>query len=102
LPTRLAAGIALYQELVLAAKNLLRWFQQRVLRRSSLAATGIKELVRRAANSPALVQVRARAIVLHFTADSSWPDHILALPADLTYQLCLPLLDLSQVGNPRP
>jgi len=102
LPTRHAAGIALYQELVLAAQNLLRWFQQRVLRRSSLAATGIKELVRRAANSPALVQVRARAIVLHFTADSSWPDHILALPTDLTYQLCLPVLDLSPGGNLGP
>jgi hypothetical protein len=102
LPTRHQAGIALYQELVLAAQNLLRWFQHQVLRRCSLAATGIKDLVRRAANSRALVQRRGRAIVLHFAADSSWPGHSLTLPADLTYQLCLPALDLSPVGNLGP
>ncbi len=102
LPTRHEAGIALYQELVLAAQNLLRWFQWQVLRRSALATTGVKDLVRRAANSRALVQFRGRAIVLHFASDSSWSGHTLALPADLTYQLCLPLLDLSQVGNLGP
>jgi hypothetical protein len=102
LPTRHEAGIALYQELVLAAQNLVRWFQQRVLRRSSLAVTGIKELVRRAANSRALVQLRGRAIVLHFAATSSWPGHTLTLPADLTYQLCLLALDPSPVGSLGP
>jgi hypothetical protein len=102
LPTRHEAGIALYQELVLAAQNLLRWFQWQVLRRSALAATSVKELVRRAANSRALVQFRGRALVLHFASDSSWPGHPLALPADLTYQLCLPLLHLSPVGNLGP
>jgi hypothetical protein len=102
LPTRHQAGIALYQELVLAAQNLVRWFQQWVLRRSSLAATGVKELVRRAANSRALVQRRGRAIVLHFVPESSWPGHTLTLPADLTYQLCLPWLDLCEVGHLGP
>jgi hypothetical protein len=100
LPTRHQAGIALYQEVVLAVQNLVRWFQQWVLPRSSLAATGIKELVRRAANSRALVQRRGRALVLHFAADSSWPDHTLTVPADLTYQLCLPLLELGPPGAP--
>jgi hypothetical protein len=99
LPTRHAAGIALYQELVLAAQDLLRWFQQRVLRRCWLA-TGIKDLVRRAANSRPLVQVRGRAVVLRFAADSSWPDHTLVLPTDRTYQLWLPLLDLGPVDAP--
>jgi hypothetical protein len=102
LPTQHAAGIALYQELVLAAQNLLRWFQGQVLRRSTLAATGVKDLVRRAANSRALVQFQGRAIVLHFASDSSWSGHPLTLPADLTYQLCLPLLDHSQVRNLGP
>ena len=102
LPTRHEAGIALYQELVLAAQNLLRWFQQRVLRRCSLAATGIKDLVRRAANSRALVQMRGRAMVLQFAVDSSWPDHTLVLPSTLTYQPCLPALDLTQVGTLGP
>jgi hypothetical protein len=102
LPTRHEAGIALYQELVLAAQNLLRHFQWQVLRRSALAATGVKDLVRRAANSRALVQFRGRSFLLHFAADSSWPDQTLVLRTDLTYQLCLPLLDLSQVGNLGP
>jgi hypothetical protein len=102
LPTRHQAGIALYQELVLAAQNLLRWFQRQVLQRSALASTGIKELVRRAANSRAVVQVRGRAIVLHFATESSWPDHTLVLPADLTYQLCLPLLDLGPIAASPP
>ncbi|MBV9281963.1 MAG: hypothetical protein JOZ41_17940 [Chloroflexi bacterium] len=102
LPTRHEAGIALYQELVLAAQNLLRWFQWQVLRRSALAATGVKDLVRRAANSRALVHVRGRALVLHFAADSSWPGHTLILPTDLSYQLCLPLLDLGPPGAPAP
>jgi hypothetical protein len=94
LPTRHQAGIALYQELVLAAQNLLRWFQQRVLVRSSLARTGIKDLVRRGANSRALVQFRGRALVLHFATDSSWPGHTLVLPGHLVYQLYLPLPEL--------
>jgi hypothetical protein len=102
LPTRHEAGIALYQELVLAAQNLLRWLQWQVLRRSSLAATGVKDLVRRAANSRALVQFQGRAIVLHFAAGSSWPNHTLILPTDLTYQLCLPLLDVGPPGAPTP
>ncbi len=100
LPTRHLAGIALYQELVLAAQNLLRWFQRQVLHHSSLSATGIKDLVRRAANSRALAQVHGRALVLHFAAENSWPDQTLALPMDLTYQLCLPILDLG--GNAGP
>jgi hypothetical protein len=102
LPTRHQAGIALYQELVLAAQNLLRWFQRQVLPRTAWAATGIKDLVRRAANSRALVQVHGRAIVLHFPAHSSWPDQTLVLPATLVYQLCLPLLDLDLSGAPAP
>jgi hypothetical protein len=102
LPTRHDAGIALYQELVLAAQNLLRWFQWQVLRRSSLAATGIKDLVRRAANSRALVQFRGRAIILHFATNSSWPDQTLTLPTELTYQLCLPALDLGPPAVPAP
>ncbi len=102
LPTRQQAGIALYQELVLAAQNLLRWFQHQVLNRSPLAMTGVKDLVRRAANSRAVVQRRGRAVVLHFAADSSWPGCTLVLPAHLTYQLCLPLLESWQTDHPGP
>lgn len=85
---------------MLAAQNLLRWFQRQVLHHSSLSATGIKDLVRRAADSRAVVQVHDRALVLHFAAESSWPDQTLALPMDLTCQLCLPVLDLG--GNAGP
>lgn len=102
LPTRHQAGIALYQELVLAAQNLLRYFQWQVLRRTALAAIGIKELVRRAANSRAVVQARGRGVVLHFVAESSWPNQTLVLTPDPTYQLCFPLLDHVPLDAPAP
>lgn len=102
LPTRHQAGIAFYQELVLAAQNLLRWFQRQVLRHTAWATLGVKALVRRAANSRALVQVRGHAIVLHLAAEGSWPTDTLVLPADLTYQLCLPLPGLGLPGMSPP
>ena len=92
------AGIALYQELVLAVQNLLRWFQQQVLSHCQLGATGVKDLVRRAANSRALVRLQGPTMVLQFAEDSSWPGRTVLLPSNLTYQLCFPFLETCQLG----
>ncbi len=46
--------------------------------------------------------VHGRAIVLHFAAENSWPDQTVVLPAHLTYQLCLPVLNPAPAGNAGP
>jgi hypothetical protein len=93
LPTRHQAGIALYQELVLLAQNLIRWFRRQVLRRTPLARTGVKSLIQLAANSRAWVLARHGAIVLQFAADTPWHGLSLSLRPQVSYQLWLPLLE---------
>jgi hypothetical protein len=93
LPTRQAAGIALYQELVLLAQNLIRWFRCQVLRRTPLARSGAKDLIHLAAKSRALAVVGQRAIVLQFASDTPWRGLTLSLRPQVNYQLWLPLLD---------
>jgi hypothetical protein len=89
LPTRHAAGIALYQELVLLAQNLVRWFRRQVLGPTPLAAAGVKELVRIAANSRALLSDRC----LRFAATSRWPALMVPLRRAITHQLWFPFLE---------
>jgi hypothetical protein len=62
LPTRHQAGIAFYQELVLLAQNLIRWFRRQFLGNTLLAAASVKELVRIGANSRAQVLQRGEAL----------------------------------------
>jgi hypothetical protein len=93
LPTRHQAGIAFYQELVLLAQNLVRWFRRQFLGQTVLAAAGVKELVRIGANSRAQVLRRGRDIVLTFAHDSPWRGIVLSLKAQFSYQLGLPLID---------
>lgn len=93
LPTWHEAGIALYQALVLLAQNLVRWFRRQVLRRTPLAGSGVKDLIRLAANSRALVMTHHRAIVLQFATDSPWHGLILSLRPQVSYQLWFPGLD---------
>jgi hypothetical protein len=93
LPTRHQAGIAFYQELVLLAQNLVRWFRRQFLGQSLLAAASVKELVRIGANSRAVVRRQGKSLALTFAADSPWQGISLALNAPLTYQLWLPALD---------
>ncbi len=93
LPTRHEAGIAIYQELVLLAQNLVRWFRWRVLGRTILAAAGVRELVHIAANSRALIVDRREAMVLHFTAPSPYADLAVPLRSVLRCQLWFPFLE---------
>jgi hypothetical protein len=93
LPTRNQPGIALYQELVLLAQNLLRWFRRQVLGTGPRASAGIKELVHRVAKSRALVQTQMHGVIIRFLS-GPWHGTTLCLPADLvTYQLWLPVVD---------
>jgi hypothetical protein len=89
LPTRPQAGIALYQELVLLAQNLLRWFRRQCLGHTPLAAAGTKDLVRAAANCRALLLEHG----LHFAATSRWPGLTLPLRPTVRYQLWFPFLE---------
>lgn len=93
LPTRHKDGIAFYQELVLFAQNLIRWFRRQVLGQSLLMAASVKELVRIGANSRAHILRRGNAIALTFAAGGPWQGITLALNASVTYQLWLPALD---------
>lgn len=102
LPTRHAAGIALYQELVLLAQNLIRWFRRQVLCQTPWKKSGVKDLIHRAANCRALVGDHHRAIVLQFAADSPWPGLTLALRPQLSYQLWLPGLEDGRLARAGP
>jgi hypothetical protein len=93
LPTRHQAGIAFYQELVLLAQNLVRWFRRQFLGNSVLAAASVKELIRIGANSRAKVLHRRELISLTFTDDSPWRGITLSLKSQFSYQLWLPFLD---------
>jgi hypothetical protein len=98
LPTRHQAGIALSQELVLLAQTLVRWFRRQVLGPTPLAAAGVKELVRIAANSRALLVDRG----LRFAAASRWPGLILPRRPRLSYQLWFPFLEDRAVARLAP
>lgn len=93
LPTRHQAGIAFYQELVLLAQNLVRWFRRQFLGSTVLAAASVKELVRIGANSRAKVLRCGEVVSLTFTEDSPWSGITLSLKAQFSYQLWLPWLD---------
>jgi hypothetical protein len=93
LPTRRAAGIALYQQVVLLAQNLLRWFRRHGLGGTALAAAGLKDLVRVGANSAALLVRRGGGLVLQFTAPGPWQGICLPLRPHVSYQLWFPFLE---------
>lgn len=98
LPTRHQAGIALYQELVLLAQNLVRWFRRQVLGRTPLTTAGVQELVRIAANSRALLLDHG----LQFAAGSRWPGLRLPLRAGLGHQLWFAFLEDPALAPVRP
>lgn len=103
LPTRHQDGIALYQELVLFAQNLTRWFRRQCLGRSILAAASIQELVRIGANSRAQISLDKHALALTFAADSPWAGITLSLRPPISYQLWFPFLeDYSLIARAGP
>jgi hypothetical protein len=102
LPTRREAGIAVYQELVLLAQNLVRWFRRQFLGQTVLAAAGIKEMVRIGANSRALIVAQDNAIVLQFAADSPWRGITLPLNTQIGYQMWFPFLEDRQFAHSGP
>ncbi len=102
LPTRHQAGIALYQELVLFAQNLIRWFRRQFVAGSVLAAASIKELVGIGANSRAQVILGAGVILLCFAADSPWGGITLSLRPRMSYQLWFPFLEHSSLARCGP
>jgi len=93
LPTRHQAGIALYEQLVLLAQNLVRWFHRHWLGDTVLAAVGVKELVKIGANSRALVCRCGEAIAVHFATDSPWRGITLFSKPPVSYQLWFPFLE---------
>ncbi len=102
LPTRKQAGIALYQELVLLAQSLVRWFRRQYLGRSELATASVKELVRIGANSRAEVMRSGRAVGIRFSADSPWHGITLWSKLQLGYQLWFPFLEDYRLAQARP
>jgi hypothetical protein len=97
LPTRHQAGIALYEELVLFAQNLTRWFRRQCLGGHILAAASIKELVRIGANSRAQISVDRQATQITFASDSPWGGITLSLRPQISYQLWFPFLEDSSL-----
>jgi hypothetical protein len=93
LPTRHQPGIALYQELVLFAQNLLGWFRRQVLANSPLATVGIKALVHIGAKSRAVIARTDRGLTLTFVGDSPWRNYAIVLRTLFCYQLALPGFD---------
>lgn len=102
LPTRHQAGIALYQELVLFAQNLVRWFRRQFVGGSVLAAASVKELVRIGANSRAQIVLDGYAISLTFAADSPWGGITLSLRPQISHQLWFPFLEDSSLARCGP
>ncbi|MBI3966303.1 MAG: transposase [Chloroflexi bacterium] len=93
LPTRHQAGIAVYQQLVLFAQNLLRWFRRQCLGHTPIAAAGLAELVRIGAHSPAVLHRDHDLRWLQFTGTSPWRGLRLAWQTPLAFQLWFPFLD---------
>ena len=98
LPTRRHAGIALYQDLVLLAQNLVRWFRT-LLGHTWVGAAGVKELVRIGANSRAVI---IQGALLHFADDSPWRGLRLPLGPPVAYQLWFPFLEDRALAAPGP
>lgn len=88
-PTRHEAGIALYQELVLLAQHLLRWFRRQCLGHTPLATTGIKDLVRAAGHARALLLDHG----LQFATTNRWAGLWLPLRPTPAYRLWFPFLE---------
>ena len=101
LPTRRHAGIALYQDLVLLAQNLVRWFRT-LLGHTWVGAAGVKELVRIGANSRAMMIIRGPGALLHFADDSPWRGLRLRLGQHVAYQLWFPFLEDRALATPGP
>lgn len=93
LPTRHQPGIALYQELVLFAQNLLRWFRRQILGNTVLAAVGIKALVQIGAKSRASLALTDQGLTLTFVGDGPWRSQAIVLRTHFSYQLALPGFD---------
>ena len=93
LPTRHQPGIALYQELVLFAQNLLRWFRRQILRNTVLATAGIKALVQIGAKSRASLALTDQGVTLTFLGDGPWRSQAIVLRTPFSYQLALPGFD---------
>jgi hypothetical protein len=92
LPTRHQPGIAFFEELVLLAQNLLRWFRRAVLGHTTLATTSIHDLVRLGTQSRARISCQSSQRVLSFADDSPWSNFVIVLQRRITYQLAFPFL----------
>jgi len=94
LPTRRKAGIELYEELVLLAQNLVRWFRRQFLGSTELAAAGVQELVRIGARSRAEVVLGKKGVIaLTFVGDGAWRGITVRLKSQFAYQLSFPFLE---------
>ncbi len=102
LPTRHQCGIALSQDLVLLAQNLIRWFRHRFLGQTILAAAHVKELVHIGAHSRAVLRTSNGAWTLTFTGDGPWSGLTIPLRDQLAIQLELPFLDDDCLVAPHP
>jgi hypothetical protein len=102
LPTRHKAGIAVYQELVLLAQNLARWFRRQQLGHTVLAAASIKELVRIGANSRASILRSGTAIGICFAADGPWRGITVWSKLALHYQLSFPFFEDCRLQGSAP
>jgi hypothetical protein len=92
LPTRHQPGIAFFEELVLLAQNLLRWFRRAVLGNTVLARASIHDLVRLGTQSRARISSLMSQRVLTFGPDSPWCQTVLVLTRLFTYQLVFPFI----------
>jgi hypothetical protein len=93
LPTRHRDGIALYQDLVVLAQNLIRWFRRHILARTRLATVGIKELVRIGANSRAQFIDQSAGWMMVFGDDSPWAGTCVRRGPPVLFQLSLPAFE---------
>lgn len=101
LPTRHEAGIAVYQELVLLAQNLVRWFR-RLLGHHRLVTAGIKEIVRVGANSRAVILSQDHGALLQFADESPWRGLRLTLGPLISYQLWFDFLEDPSLAGGSP
>ena len=92
LPTRHQPGIAFFEELVLLAQNLLRWFRRAVLGKTRLATASLHDLVRVGAQSRARISRQASSRILTFASDGPWSHLVLVFGRPIEYQLAFPFL----------
>lgn len=93
LPTRHQPGIALDQELVLFAQNVLGWCRRQMLGKTPLATVGIKALRQIGAKSRATIACAERGLTRTFVGDSPWRHDTIVLRAFLSYHPPLPGFD---------